>query len=131
MRLTYDAKENIVFVAHPKPVRLKSEQEVHNYFGKIVAFWRVTCDGRKAYFVVDYDNFIIDVNLKDFYARTVARGSKECVITVVRYGGEPLQRTVARLVGIQLHVPSNIYRSRTEAIEVVRSLRAKSGDRAM
>ncbi|WP_394841784.1 hypothetical protein LZC95_32495 [Pendulispora brunnea] len=125
MDLSYDPEDNILFVSHTKPVHLASEQQIQAYFDEVVAFWRAKCKSKRVYFVIEYDGLTVDVNLKETYAKQVARGVRDCAITIVRYGGEPLQRTVARLVGIQLHVPSNVYRSRHEAIAVVRGLRAK------
>jgi len=45
-------------------------------------------------------------------------------ITVVRYGGTSLQRTSSRLASMKLHVPSRIYGSREDAIDIIRGLRA-------
>jgi hypothetical protein len=48
----------------------------------------------------------------------------ECAIATVRYGGSMLQRLASRAVAAQLHLPSNVYRSREEALAVVHALRA-------
>jgi len=125
MDLSFDPQENILFVSHPEPIHLDSETRIQEYFDEVVAFWRAKCKRQRVYFVIQYEGLTVDINLKEAYAKQVSRGVKDCAITIVRYGGDPLQRTVARLVGIQLHVPSNVYHSRQEAIAMVRSLRAK------
>ena len=48
---------------------------------------------------------------------------EDCAITVVRYGGDALQRTGARLYNMKLHAPSRLYESRDEALAVVRALK--------
>jgi len=125
-RLSYDPRDNILFVSHPEPTKLDSEELIRRYFNEVVAFWIAKCNGQRVYFVVDYENLSVDPNLKEIYGKQVERGVRGYALTIVRYGGEPLQRTVARLVGIQLHVPSNVYESREQAIAVVRQLRARA-----
>jgi hypothetical protein len=120
--LRFDAAENSVFVTHPAPTRLGTEAEIRSYFDRVVSFWRATCRGR-AYFVVDYANLSSDISLNAFYAQQIRRVVDECAVTIVRHGGDPLQRTAARLVSIKLHVPSRVYSSLDEALGVVRALR--------
>jgi hypothetical protein len=40
------------------------------------------------------------------------------------YGGDVAQRTAARRVAISLHVPSNLYATRGEALAIVPGFRA-------
>lgn len=124
--LKYDADENIVFVWHPEPVFLTTRADIENYFEANRRFWRFHCHGQKAYFVVDFDGQSVSTDHQDFYAENVKAAVDECAITVVRYGGSMLQRLAARSVATALHLPSNIYASRDEAVAVVRALRRGS-----
>jgi hypothetical protein len=120
--LRFDAALNVVFVTHPAPTYLATHEAIRAYFDRVIAFWRASCPGR-AYFVVDYENLRSEIALNDFYAEQIRRVVDECAVTIVRHGGDPLQRTTARLVGIKLHIPSRVYGSLDEAMAVVRALR--------
>jgi hypothetical protein len=120
--LEFDAAENVIFVTHPSPTYLATDGLIRAYFDRVVSFWRATCTER-AFFVVDYTNLRSEIALNDFYAEQIRRVIDECAVTIVRHGGEPLQRAMARLVGMRLHIPSRVYGSRDEALAVVRGLR--------
>ena len=45
-------------------------------------------------------NITINIGEIEFYAEQTKRAHGECAITSVRYGGNPLQRTVTRLAGM-------------------------------
>jgi hypothetical protein len=122
--MKYDAAENIVYVWHPEPVFLKTREEIAAYFEANRKFWQDHCGGKKAYFVVDFDGQSTSTEHQDHYAACVKAALDECAITVVRYGGDMLQRLAARMAATKLHVPSNVYRSRDEALAVVRALRS-------
>ena len=49
--------------------------------------------------------------------------STQCAITIVRYGTDPLRRAATRLMALKLHLPSNIYDTREEALAVIRGLK--------
>jgi hypothetical protein len=118
----YDPVENIVHVSFPD-VKLESQAQIRAHFDRAVNFWREHCGGRKVYFVVNYDGITVNLRENDYYARQLKR-VLECAVTIVRYGGDPLQRTAARLVHMKLHAPTRLYESREEALEVVRALRS-------
>jgi hypothetical protein len=120
---TYDPGENIVFVRFPL-VHLETAVQIREHFDRVVAFWRATCRGRKVYYVVDYDGFTVNLRENDAYAQSMKRVAEQCAITIVRYGGDSLQRTAVRLYNMKLHSPSRIYGSREEALSVVRALKA-------
>ena len=122
--MRFDRAENIVFVWHPVPVRLDTREDIARYFEANRQFWREHCGGKKAYFVIDFDGQSMNVEHQDFYADCIKAAVDECAVTVVRYGGEMLQRLAARMAATRVHVPSNVYRSRDEAIAVVRDLRS-------
>jgi len=122
---TYDAAENIVHVRFPK-VHLETREDIRTHFDRVFGYWRDHCRGRKVYYVVNYDGFTVNLRENDFYAQQMRRIVEECAITVVRYGGDPLQRTAARLFNMKLHAPSRLYGSHEEAMAVVRAL--KSGE---
>ncbi len=121
--MRYDPTENIVFVWHPAPVHLETPDDITQYFEANRRFWRNHCGGKKAYFVVDFDGQSTNVAYQDVYAECVKAAFDECAITVVRYGGAMQQRLASRMVALRVHVPSNIYDSRDEALAVVRALR--------
>ena len=119
---TYDPNENIVYVTFPQ-VHLETQAEIRAHFDRVLAFWKEKCRGNKVYYVVGYDNFTVNLRENDFYAQQMRRVS-ECAITIVRYGGDALQRTAARLYNMKLHAPSRLYESREEAVAVVKALKA-------
>jgi hypothetical protein len=122
---SYDPIENIVYVTFPQ-VHLETQEEISAHFAYAYRFWRDHCGGRKAYYVVGYDGFSVNLRENQFYAEQMRPMVEECAITIVRYGGDALQRTGARLYNMKLHAPSRLYESREEAIAVVRAL--KSGE---
>jgi hypothetical protein len=122
--LKYDAADNIIYVTFPV-VHLETATQIREHFDRVVAFWKAGCRGKKAYWVVDYDGFTVNLRENDAYAQNMKRVS-ECAITIVRYGGDSLQRTAVRLYNMKLHEPSRIYGSKDEALAVVRAL--KTGD---
>jgi len=120
---TYDPVENILYVEHPG-VTLETRDDIEGHFDRIVEYWQKTCNGRKAYYVVDYDGITVNVKETDFYALQIKRVATECAVTVVRYGGDSLQRAASRLANMKIHLPSQLYASRAEALTVVRALQA-------
>jgi hypothetical protein len=125
---SYDAKTNIVHVSFPK-VHLETRDEIRAHFDRVLAFWRDHCGGRKVYYVVNYDGFSVNLRENDLYAEQMRRVLEQSAITVVRYGGDSLQRTAARLYNMKLHSPTRLYDSREKALEVVRAL--QSGEMTM
>jgi hypothetical protein len=123
--LSYDLAENIVFMSFPAPLTLTTRAEIVAHFERVVAFWRGHAGGRKAYFVVDFDNISINVSELEFYAEQTKRAHQICAIASVRYGGDPLQRTATRLAGMKNQQPSNICETREEALAVVRAMKRK------
>jgi hypothetical protein len=124
--LSYDPAENIIYMTFPAPEELATRPQIAEHFERVIAFWQANAGGRKAYFVVDFENVTVNVAELEFYAQQTKRAHEICAITSVRYGGNPLQRTVARLAGMKIHRPSNIYETRDEALAVVRELRKGS-----
>jgi hypothetical protein len=122
----FDAAEAIVFVDHPSRVRLETSVDVDAYFDAAVAYWRREARGERVYFVVSYDNFSSNPDVSERYAERVREVLGECALGILRHGGDVPQRTTARRVAIMLHVPSNLYQTREDAIEVVRGLRGGS-----
>ncbi len=119
---SYDDRENVLSVWHDRPVRLETPEQITAYFDAIVNFWRRNCRGRKAYYLVDWRNFSTNMRENDLYASNVRRVVEGCAITIVRFSDNPIQRTAGRLVAVKLHVPSNIYETREEAIAVIKGL---------
>ncbi len=122
--LSYDADENIVFVGFDEPVELNTRDEIAAHFERVIDFWRANAGGRKSYFVADFTNVTTSMQEIGFYAEQTKRAHEECAIASVRYGGNPLQRTLTRLAGMRIHQPSNLYQTREEAMAVVRALRS-------
>ena len=123
-KLSYDVGENIIWMSFPTPTQLDTRQQIAEHFGRVVKFWRAKTGGKKAYFIVDFDNVTVNAGELEFYAEQTRRAHELCAVTSVRYGGNPLQRTVTRLAGMRIHQPSNIYETREEALAEVRKLKA-------
>ena len=121
-KLTVDSEKDVVFV-EMRGMHLETQKDIRAFFDAIVAFWRARCGGEKVYFIVCYDGFSVNLRENEYYARQMKQCSDECAKTVVRYGGDDLQRSAARLRGMKIHSPSNLYATREEAIEVVRAIR--------
>jgi hypothetical protein len=119
----YDDVDKTIFTTHPNPVYLGTSEEIASYFDDCIRFWRERCGGERVYIVVDYENLTSNLKEIDAYAAQVKRVLNECAIAIVRYSGSMLQRTASRMTAIQLHIPSNAYASREEAVSVVRGLR--------
>ena len=65
------------------------------------------------------------MNLREsaFYAEQMRR-VLPLAITIVRYGGDSLQRAAARLYNMKLTPRPNLYESRDQALDVVRAIRS-------
>ena len=100
-----------------------AREQIAAHFEEVIGFWTSRAAGKRAYFVVDFDNITINVNELAYYAEQTRRAHELCAISSVRYGGNPLQRTVTRLAGLKIHRPSHIYETREQALAVVRALR--------
>jgi hypothetical protein len=120
----YDPVENIVYVTFPRRVHLETREEIREHFTHSHTFWEQSCGGRKAYYVIGYDGFSVSLRENEYYAEQVRPLVEKCAITMVRYGGDALQRTGVRLYNMRLHAPSRLYDSKEEALEVVRALKA-------
>jgi hypothetical protein len=118
----YDATTNIIYVTFPK-VHLETQREIKQHFDRVVAFWRDNCRGRKVYYVVGYDGFSVNLRENEAYAQQMRR-VMDCAVTIVRYGGDALQRTATRLYNMKLHAPSRLYESRDAAIAVVQAIQS-------
>lgn len=122
IQLEYEQQENILYIATVAPVELMTREEIAGHFDRVLRFWRARAGGKKCYVVVDITNFTINMAELEFYSEQARRAHDECAITSVRCGGDPLQRTLVRLGGMKIHRPSNLYRTREEALVVVRAL---------
>lgn len=122
--LRYVKGENIIFIRFAEATELDTHAEIAGHFKRVVSYWRTHARGKKCYFVVDIDNITINMKELELYARETDRAHAECAITSVRYGGNPLHRTLTRLGGMKIHRPSNLYATREEAMAVVRALRS-------
>lgn len=118
----YDAAANIIYVTFPV-VHLETQTEIREHFDRVVAYWRANCRGKKVYYVVGYDGFSVNLRENEYYAQQMRR-VMECAVTIVRYGGDALQRTAARLYNMKLHAPSRLYESRQAAVDVVKAIQA-------
>jgi hypothetical protein len=122
-RVTYEPGEEILFI-DTAGLCIETKADVDALFDGIVESWRTQCKGRKVYALVAYDGFTVNLHINDYYAERMHAAVSVFAKTVVRYGGNSLMRSGARLRGLKLHIPSNLYVSREEALEVVRGLRA-------
>jgi hypothetical protein len=122
-RVTYEPQDEVLFI-DTAGLRIDTKGDVDALFNGIVEAWRAQCQSRKVYAVVAYDGFTVNLHINDYYAERMHAAVSIFAKTVIRYGGDSLTRSGARLRGLKLHIPSNLYSSREEALEVVRGLRA-------
>jgi len=121
---SYDRRENILRVWHPTPVALDNEQLIRAYFDDIYRFWKQSCGGQRAYYLVNWDGFDVNPHETETYASNVKRIATDCAITIVRYGSQSaIQRTLGRLVAVKIHYPSNVYDTEEKALEVIEGLK--------
>jgi hypothetical protein len=118
----YEPGEQIVFVRCLQPIALETEAAIDAFFDESLEYWREHVNAR-VYYVVDITNLTISMLKIDAYTRNIKRILADSAVTIVRHGGDSLQRTAGRLASMKLHVPSNIYATREEAIAVVRGRR--------
>lgn len=121
----YDAAKRTVHLAFPR-MHLQTETEITALFESALAFWRAKCGGKPAYYVLDYAGLSFDLALIDHYAREQKRVMSRIAIATVRYGGDPLQRTATRLVGVKNQTRSNLYETRDEALAALDAIRKKA-----
>jgi hypothetical protein len=119
----YDPTENIVYVSHPEPPPMETTSDVCAYFEEVRRYWR-TQVRRKAYYLIDWRGFALNIRESEAYGACVKRVGQECAITIVRFGENPLQRAVTRAVSVKQHVPSHIYDTKAEALAVIRDLKS-------
>jgi hypothetical protein len=124
--LSFDADENVIHMAFPRPIELRTREEITAHFDRVIAFWRSHARGKKVYFVVDFDNVTISVAELAHYAAQSRRAHDLCAIASVRFGGNSLQRTATRLAGMKIQRASNIFDSREEAMAAVRAMKAEA-----
>jgi len=122
IQLSYDPDENIVSVAFPPEAQLFTLESIDGHFDFMFDWWRRTC-GKKVFFLVDYEHFFVDLKHNHHYGTRMRQVMREAALGVVRYGGDPLQRTGVRLYSMRNHSPSNLYANREEALEVIRRLK--------
>lgn len=118
----YSPSEEIVFVRCTTPIRLETAEAIDAFFEESIAFWKREVK-KRVYYVVDITNLSMNMQFVDVYARNIKRMLETCALTIVRYGGDPLQRTAGRIASMRLHVPSRIYETHEQALAVVHGLR--------
>jgi hypothetical protein len=119
----YDPAENIVYVSHPQPARLETATDIRAYFEEVRRYWRSNVR-QKAYYLIDWSGFELNIRESEAYGECVKRVSQECAITIVRYGKNPLQRAITRAVSVKRHVASHVYDTNEEALAVIRGLKS-------
>jgi hypothetical protein len=121
--LAFEPREETTFV-EMSGIVLQTRPDILEFFDYIDAWWRKTCNGMRVYYVVDYTGFTLNLRENDCFAERMKQTVDLSAITVIRYGGDDLQRSAARLRGLKVHTASNLYQTREEAIGVLQSLRA-------
>jgi hypothetical protein len=120
--MDYSSAENTVYL-DLRGVRLETRDEIDRFFTHATAeFGRIT-GGQKAWLIVGYDGFVLNLRENDYYMATMRAAMAAHYLGVVRYGGDGVQRAAARTRAIKTHTGSNLYASREEARSVVRGLR--------
>jgi hypothetical protein len=121
--LAFEPREETTFV-EMSGIVLQTRADIFEFFDYIDAWWRKTCNGTRVYYVVDYTGFTLNLRENDCFAERMKQTVDLSAITVIRYGGDDLQRSAARLRGLKVHAASNLYQTREEAIGVLQSIRA-------
>jgi hypothetical protein len=123
--MSYDAREQIMYVGISN-MALYTESDVASVFEDIRRFWVSRCHRRKVYAIVDYTNFVLNIDLTEQFAQFVKQATETYAITVVRYTSDLQARTSIRAVAIRIHKPSNLYATKHEALQIVRALKSKT-----
>jgi hypothetical protein len=122
--MSYNAAECILWLDN-SGVDLETRDDIVAYFEGVLHFWRGTCGGNKVFVVTGYDGFSINLRESDWFLERLKPAVEVMALAVLRYGGDPLQRTAARVRSMKLHSNSSIYDTREEALAAVRKLRAE------
>ena len=120
--LAYNADENIAQLSF-RDAHLKTPQEVNHHFDAVVALWRERCGGRKVYWLVNYEDFSVDMRQNGLYGERMLVVFDLTALAIARYGGSSMQKAAVHLYSMRLHKSSNFYASREEAMDVLRRLR--------
>jgi hypothetical protein len=123
--MSYDAREQIMYVGFAD-LALYTEGDIACVFESIRRFWAAQCRKRKVYVVVDYTNFVLNIDLTERFAQFVKQATETYAITTVRHTSDLQARTSIRAVAIRLHRPSNLYATKHEALQIVRALKSKT-----
>ena len=121
--MAFDRNEQILFVSFAG-MRFETEAQIQRAFEKIRRFWVRECAGAKMYCVIDYTDFALDRALTAAWAVAVRHAMDHYAIAAVRYTTDISVRATLRAVAIKIHLPSNLYATREDAISVVQGLRA-------
>lgn len=123
-RLSYDMTTNIYDVDFSK-LNLKYKAEVDALWEAIDNYWDINIK-RKSYILVNYSDFSPSSLLTSYWAIKVRAAVMKMAITSVRYSNQTMVRTVVRTSLIKVHLPSNMYGSRQEALAVIDGLKSRS-----
>jgi hypothetical protein len=124
---TYDAALDVVLV-DLAGVRLETRADIDRHWERTVDWWKKGRKGEKAIYVVRYDGFALNLRESDYYASRMQEALQVIAHTVIRYGGDPLQRSAARTRGVKIHMPSHLYTSLDEALDMVARIRSTMGE---
>jgi hypothetical protein len=120
---TYDPGENIASLSF-KGVHLKTVDEVDAHFESMFRWWRFSTGSRKVCWLVNFDDFSVDLRHSERYAEHMRRMFAETAVAIVRYGGGQLQQAAVDLYSLRLHKSSNFYENREQALLAIRRIRA-------
>jgi hypothetical protein len=120
---TYDPSENIANLAF-KGVHLKTVDEVDAHFESTFRWWRTATGGKKVYWLVNFDDFSVDLRHSELYTEHMRRMITETAVAIARYGGGRLQQAAVDVYSLRLHKSSNFYENREQALQAIRKLRA-------
>ena len=121
--LSYVPADDVLFVDNLKGKKFVKPEDVDAVFDAIDSYCRAHCAGRKVFCLVDYAGVSIASYLQPQFARRQKAAVDTYSITTIRYGADLVARTTIRSLAIRIHRPSNLYESRSEAMQIVRGIR--------
>jgi len=126
-RYTYDPATEIITLEFDKRETafwISNEGDMRRHFQDVQQFWRENCEGKKVYWLLNYDNFSVNHEVLPGYIEHLRDVMAETAHAAVRYGGSFDQRSVSRFTNQKAHLNANICKTREEALQYIGELKA-------
>jgi hypothetical protein len=128
LEIDFDADNKIVHLSFRQRIDLMTSDQVDQFYGMLLGLLDRKKDRGRIYLIIDMSNLLIDPALADTYARNVKKISDQYIFPggIARYGFKITRVTVRRGYTDHLKENPNIFQSRLEAEEYIKSLIAKT-----